>query len=103
MFGGELPGSVIERVIWLGLRPVWRCPRPIGASFGATGGYTRHLWHGCFLARSPGLGGSPDSGLTTNERNAPAVSNATGRCQNVRREQTLIKFSGVQPNSFRTG
>jgi hypothetical protein len=31
------------------------------------------------------------------------LSCATGRYRNVRREQTLIKFSGVQPNSFRTG
>jgi hypothetical protein len=28
---------------------------------------------------------------------------ATGRHRHVRREQSLIKFSGVQPNSFRTG
>jgi hypothetical protein len=32
-----------------------------------------------------------------------ADSNATGRYRNVRREQLLIKFSGVQPNFFRTG
>jgi hypothetical protein len=32
-----------------------------------------------------------------------AVSTATVRYRNVRREQTLIKFSGVQLNSFRTG
>jgi hypothetical protein len=32
-----------------------------------------------------------------------AVSTATGRYRNVRREQMLIKFSGVQLNSLRTG
>src|SRR6476469_6881853 len=32
-----------------------------------------------------------------------ADSNAAGRYRNVRREQMLIKFSGVQPNFFRTG
>lgn len=32
-----------------------------------------------------------------------AISTATGRHRNVRLEQTLIKFSGVQLNSLRTG
>jgi hypothetical protein len=54
-----------------------------------TGGYLE--WWSAELRTSQG------------ERNAHGVLNAMGRCRNVRREQTLIKLSGVQPNSFRTG
>jgi hypothetical protein len=49
-------------------------PGPIGASFGAMPGIPAS----CFPDRE-------------------------GLIQNVRREQMLIKFGGVQPNSFRTG
>jgi len=43
MFGGGLPGSVIERVIYLGPPPVWRCPRLIVASFGARAAHPASL------------------------------------------------------------
>jgi hypothetical protein len=38
LWSGGVPGSMIERVIWLGPQPVWRCLRPSGASFGARAG-----------------------------------------------------------------
>ena len=64
-------------------------PRLVGALFGARAGIWS--WWSAELRANQG------------ERNGHAILNATGRYRNVRREQTLSKFSGVQPNSFRTG
>jgi hypothetical protein len=42
-------------------------------------------------------------GPTRERAKCACCPTATGRKWNVRREPTLIKFGGVQPNSLRTG